>query len=268
MNQAVENINHTALAIVKSAISKQKLLQNMLLSGNGQKDKIDLAKYYLQAVFCSNTQNHEPCSSCQACLLIEKNQHPDVYWYAADAKMGKDVIIQLQTRMSESGLIGKRRAYVIENLSTMTVQAQNAWLKFLEEPLTDVYCIAMIENESQVLPTVKSRFVTLQINQVNNGESAEMPARLVDVANAFLQRYTDKVKEVDLLLFLEKNIKISEDGQLFAEILLNQIIATANGLALIPLISKVRKMASANVPKDQLIVYFCLNVYSEEQTYE
>lgn len=259
------NVNHTAFSIIKSSIDKQKLIQNILLSGNDQKGKIKLSKYYLKAVFCSNTQNNEPCFACQSCNLIETNQHPDIYWYESDAKLGKEEIGQLQTRMSESGLLGKRRAYVLENLATMTVQAQNAWLKFLEEPLRDVYCIAMIENESQILPTVKSRFLTLQVNKENKAEINELPPVLIEVANSFLKRYGDKVKEVDLLLFLEKNIKINEDGQLFSEVLLNQIVTTMQGLELIPLISKVRKMANANVPKDQLAVYFCLNVYSKEQ---
>lgn len=258
-----------AYQVLNNLIKQNKFPQNILLTGSENVNKLQLTKYYLQEVFCEHKQNQHPCGTCQSCLLIDQKKHPDITWYEVDAKLGKEEISSIQSRMSESGLIGKSRAYVIEGLDTMTSQAQNAWLKFLEEPLPNVYCVAWIENENQMLATVKSRFLSLHaVSNDSSDMKVEIPAVFETVAKSFIERCEAKKNEVDLLLFLENNLKISEDFQVFLEALLHQIVLTNCGIHLIPLVSKVEKMILANVPQDQLAVYFCLNAYCEENNDE
>ncbi len=52
---------------------------------------------------------------------------------------------------------------IIENADFMTVQAQNAFLKLLEEPPSEVYFLMLCENASALLPTVRSRASTLRM---------------------------------------------------------------------------------------------------------
>lgn len=49
------------------------------------------------------------------------------------------------------------KAYIIKNSEQMTVQAQNAFLKILEEPTPDVYFFLLTTNAFALLPTVRSR---------------------------------------------------------------------------------------------------------------
>lgn len=259
--------NDHAYQVLTKLTQQGKFPQNILLTGTQLDLKEQLTKYYLQAVFCQNKIAGSPCQTCQDCHFIEQKQHPDVYWYEKGAKLGKDEIVGIQARTSESGLIGKYRAYVIEQLDTMTSQAQNAWLKFLEEPLPNIYCLAWIENENQILATVKSRFLRLHMMDKNE-EKSEIPEQLAMVVKAFIERYEEGKEVTDLMLFLEKNIKINEEFSLFLEILLQTIVVTNQVIVLVPLISKVKKMLQANVPQDQVAVYFCLNAYCEENNDE
>lgn len=55
------------------------------------------------------------------------------------------------------------KAYLLEDAGAMTVQAQNALLKLLEEPPRDVYFFLMCENSAALLPTVRSRAPTLRM---------------------------------------------------------------------------------------------------------
>lgn len=49
------------------------------------------------------------------------------------------------------------KAYIIKNSELMTQQAQNAFLKILEEPTQGVYFFLLTTNASALLPTVRSR---------------------------------------------------------------------------------------------------------------
>lgn len=49
------------------------------------------------------------------------------------------------------------KAYIIKNSEQMTVQAQNAFLKLLEEPTAGVYFFLLTTNAFALLPTVRSR---------------------------------------------------------------------------------------------------------------
>lgn len=55
------------------------------------------------------------------------------------------------------------KAYLLEDGGFMTVQAQNALLKLLEEPPGNVYFFLMCENAAALLPTVRSRAPTLRM---------------------------------------------------------------------------------------------------------
>lgn len=65
------------------------------------------------------------------------------------------------------------KAYLFEEADAMTVQAQNALLKLLEEPPAEVYFFLMCENASALLPTVRSRAPTLRMQPVPKEQMAE-----------------------------------------------------------------------------------------------
>ncbi len=56
-----------------------------------------------------------------------------------------------------------RRAIIIENADTMTNEAQNAFLKLLEEPPADSLVVLTSSQPKQLLPTIRSRAQTVQV---------------------------------------------------------------------------------------------------------
>ena len=64
------------------------------------------------------------------------------------------------------------KAYIIRYADTMTVQAQNAILKLLEEPPKNVYFMLLVENAASLLATVRSRAPILGM-QVFTSEEIE-----------------------------------------------------------------------------------------------
>lgn len=59
---------------------------------------------------------------------------------------------------------GKRKVYLLENVEKMTVQAQNSFLKTLEEPPAHAVIILLSNNINALLDTVKSRCEILKFS--------------------------------------------------------------------------------------------------------
>src|SRR4051812_7852004 len=105
-----------------------------------------------QALTCTE-KPLEGCGVCSSCTRIAKGIHPDVIWLMPDAERverglagradisgtpSRDIrveqIRQLQERLSLRGLESPRKVALVASAEAMNTQAQNAFLKTLEEP--------------------------------------------------------------------------------------------------------------------------------------
>lgn len=66
--------------------------------------------------------------------------------------------------------IGGRKIVIIDEADTMTIQAQNALLKTLEEPSGQAVLILIAEDRSRLLPTILSRSVPITFGRMPTGE--------------------------------------------------------------------------------------------------
>lgn len=71
------------------------------------------------------------------------------------------------------------RVVIIDDLDRMTLPAQNAFLKLLEEPPAGVHFIATTHSVNTLLPTIRSRVQTIHIPQI----SAEQSRGQIDSIN-------------------------------------------------------------------------------------
>ena len=69
------------------------------------------------------------------------------------------------------------KIFIVEDTHTMTAQAQNAFLKLLEEPPPNVYFILLCENTAALLTTVKSRAVIYKTQVFTDDELREYITR-------------------------------------------------------------------------------------------
>ena len=93
-------------------------------------------------------------------ILSEGNfsfNHPDLLYFPNDSKLGieQSRLINKHFLLKPYQLKGK--VVVLEDASSLTIEAQNALLKILEEPPEDAVLILGAKSESDLLPTVISR---------------------------------------------------------------------------------------------------------------
>ena len=99
-------------------------------------------------------------ATCASCRMAQAGNHPDItqIWPDEKGKIGIDAIHQLihQFTYTQYG-VGTRRVAIIARGETMTVPAQNALLKLLEEPPIGTTIIITASSLSGLLDTIVSR---------------------------------------------------------------------------------------------------------------
>lgn len=125
--------------------------------------------FLLAAALSCEDETRVPCGRCSACRKIFNRQSPDLYTLGFPDEDGtrktKTIGVDAVRSLREDVYIRpndlERKLYIIDRTDTMTVQAQNALLKILEEPPETVTFFLICENRFALLPTVRSRVQTL-----------------------------------------------------------------------------------------------------------
>lgn len=86
--------------------------------------------------------------------------------------IGVDLIRKLYTLTATKSQT--KRLVVIENAEAITEQAQNAFLKLLEEPKTNTFFIIVTNNPDSLLPTILSRSSKLEVRPITSQQSQDL----------------------------------------------------------------------------------------------
>ncbi len=131
------------------------------------------AKSIVAAISCKNSNGSViPCGKCINCEKIQHEVCPDVILIDSYQKQSISVEtireLNSHTYMTPNEL--DLKAYIINDADKMTLAAQNAFLKTLEEPVTNVLYFLICENSSSLLPTVISRAPVIRTSPLKNKE--------------------------------------------------------------------------------------------------
>lgn len=124
-----------------------------LFSGVKQSGKSKVAKIFATILQCPNNF----CKTCKDCKLIESGTHPDVMVLKDNGESIKIDEVRELIRKTNLTSQGRKKIIVIENIERMPVEAQNSFLKTLEEPPAGTIFILTSSQIDQVLLTIQSR---------------------------------------------------------------------------------------------------------------
>ena len=167
-----------------------------MFSGEKGCGKKALASAWAMALQCTG-QGTVPCGECHSCRQAKSGNHPDII-YITHEKPGSigidDVREQLVGDVQIRPYSGKYKIYIIPEAEKMTVQAQNAILKTIEEPPEYAIIILLTTNEQHFLDTIRSRCVILPMKPVPDKqvkeylmEHMQIPDYQADICVAFAQ---------------------------------------------------------------------------------
>lgn len=155
---------------LRKAIEYHKVSHAYILSGEEGMGRKTLARAFAMTLLCEKSDK-EPCMQCHACRQILSGNHPDVIWVTHE-KPGSIGVDDIRTQINDTIYIkpysSAYKIYMVDEAEKMTVQAQNALLKTIEEPPSYAVLILMTTNPEAFLPTILSRCIQLKLRPLKD----------------------------------------------------------------------------------------------------
>lgn len=145
-----------AVATLEQAVRNRgdNLHHAWLFTGPPGSGRSIAARSFAAALLCEN----EGCGTCQTCLLVKTNGHPDLTVMATDRVMIPiDDVRELVEMATYGSTMGGNRIILVEDADRMVSRTANVLLKALEEPPAGTIWLLCAPFEADLLPTIRSR---------------------------------------------------------------------------------------------------------------
>ena len=154
----------------QNAAATGKVSHAYILSGEAGMGKKTLANAFAMTLLCEE-EGKEPCMHCHACKQVLSGNHPDLIYVTHEkpTSMGVDDIReQINDTIMVRPYSSQYKIYIVDEAQKMTVQAQNALLKTIEEPPAYAVIMLLTTNPDAFLQTILSRCVQLKLKPLKD----------------------------------------------------------------------------------------------------
>lgn len=175
-----------------NAILTGNISHAYILAGEEGMGKKSLADAFALALLCEEGQA-DPCRQCHACKQVLSGNHPDLIYVTHEkpASIGvDDVRRQINDTIQVKPYSSSHKIYIVDEAEKMTVQAQNALLKTIEEPPAYAVILLLTTNVDAFLPTILSRCVQLKLKPLPDEAVKEYLTGKMEVAQSQAEIYT------------------------------------------------------------------------------
>lgn len=184
------------IGYIQDAVKKNKVSHAYILNGQRGSGKKMLARLFAMTLQCDSGKS-EPCGECRSCIQAKNGNQPDIITvkHEKPASIGvEDIRAQLNGDIMIKPYSSPYKIYIIPEADLMTVQAQNAILKTIEEPPEYAVIFLLTENADSLLPTIRSRCVMLKLRNIKDKlvkrylmEHMQVPDYQAELCAAFAQ---------------------------------------------------------------------------------
>lgn len=188
---------------LQNALSTGKISHAYIINGEKSSGKEFIAKVFAMALQCEEG-SMEPCQECRSCKQALSGNHPDIIRVVHEKPNSvsvDDIRTQVNNDVAVKPYSSPYKVYIISEAEKMTVQAQNAILKTLEEPPAYAVILLLTDNVNSLLPTILSRCVVLNMKPVPDAlvkeylcSQLQVPDYKAEVCAAFARGNVGKAK--------------------------------------------------------------------------
>jgi len=197
---------------IGAALRSERMPHAVLLHGPQGVGKERFAAALAAALFCADRgQSLTACGSCPECALSRAGSHPDLYWLRPLEDKKSISVDQVREACEQLGMTSMRRGYriaIVAPAQAMTINAQNALLKTLEEPAPRTLLVLITARPSGLLATLRSRCQRIEIARPPANDAVAwlavelghaVPPGLLDIAGGAPLRAVELAPHFDAL---------------------------------------------------------------------
>jgi len=141
--------------------ANQRTGQAYLLIGDDPKSLMDFAMAWAQTAACTgNSTDGKACGQCTNCVHFSRNSYPECLIVKPESKSRQITIEsmrQFDEQLSMTSSAGHLKIGIISEAECLGDEAQNAFLKTLEEPPANTMLLLLTSVPRKLLPTIRSR---------------------------------------------------------------------------------------------------------------
>ncbi|MCF7854393.1 MAG: hypothetical protein K9N51_06315 [Candidatus Pacebacteria bacterium] len=127
------------------------------------------AKAWIQVCAChSPGDDGDACGACKICRQIQGDTYPELYTLRPMSKSRQILVEEMRDfehKLLLTGTPGKLKAGLVLEADRLNTQAQNSFLKTLEEPPKGSMLVLATTQPRGLLPTIRSRCQTVSLLQ-------------------------------------------------------------------------------------------------------
>ena len=181
-------LSQSQSTLISQCIQNKTLHAYMLIGPQGI-GKRTFTRILVCALFCTSPK--KPCGTCPACQQVLSETLPDLHILRSNEgkRIGVEQVREVLSFISQHAFYQNMHVVIIEALEMMTPQAQNALLKSLEEPSSNVVFFLMAKHFGAALGTIASR--CMRVNMLPWPD---------DIITSTLQRYGYTTQRIEGIL--------------------------------------------------------------------
>lgn len=176
-----------AIGLLNDAIHRERMPHAWLFTGQSNIGKYKTAVALAQKLNCRKSAE-DACGKCDYCLQIAAQSFPDYLVLIPDGKLIK--IDQIRNSLNWLHLHtdqAKKRVMILDGAQHLGVEAANAFLKTLEEPVPHTLLILIAESTQQLLETIVSRCQQIRFRPLSLENSERILRETTDLTDDRIQ---------------------------------------------------------------------------------
>lgn len=212
----------------------------------------DICKYFM--CLCEKDEE-KPCSKCKECMKVDKGVHPDIFVTGGNGNL-RSIHIETIRNIREDAYIkpneSSKKIYIINSANEMSLQAQNAFLKILEEPPSNVIFILTCKSCASIIDTIKSR---CQIFLLDSKEVAASDIEIVELSKKIALSIidSDRFKALSLTAGFIKNKDVFVPVLHELSLILRDALLLAFDVDINPVYAEESTKLSSNLTREDLM---------------
>lgn len=190
---------------LQNSITLGKVSHAYIVSGENGSGKSLLASAFAMTLQCQK-KGADPCLECSSCKRALSQNHPDIIFVTSEKSNSigiEDIRTQVIDDVAIKPYCSSYKVYIIRGAEKLTLQAQNALLKTIEEPPAYAVILLLTSNQDALLPTITSRCVKLSLRPVHESmvkdflmETMHIPDYQASMDAVFSQGNIGKAKKM------------------------------------------------------------------------